>query len=62
MNKKDYQRPTMRVVKIQHSQMLCASGVTDVDSGDAGIGIGGGSSGQGRSRSFGDWNWDGEEE
>ena len=26
MNKKDYQKPAMRVVKIQHSQMLCTSG------------------------------------
>ena len=25
MNKKVYQQPAMRVVKIQHSQMLCTS-------------------------------------
>ena len=25
MNKKAYQQPAMRVVKIQHSQMLCTS-------------------------------------
>ena len=25
MNKKVYQQPAMRVVKIQHSQMLCSS-------------------------------------
>ena len=25
MNKKVYQQPAMRVVKIQHSQMLCGS-------------------------------------
>ena len=25
MNKKEYQQPAMRVVKIQHSQMLCGS-------------------------------------
>ena len=37
MNKKDYQKPAMRVVKIQHSQMLCTSG--------SGSGSGSGTSG-----------------
>ena len=28
MTKKDYQKPTMKVVKIQQSQMLCSSPAT----------------------------------
>lgn len=27
MKRKDYQKPTMRVVKLQHTQMLMTSGV-----------------------------------
>jgi len=53
--KKNYCKPTMNVVKIQHSQMLCGS-ITGVKGGD--IGYGGGSSGPARSRSY-DWdNWE----
>lgn len=33
MKKQTYQKPAMRVVKIQHSQMLCGS-ITGVESGE----------------------------
>ena len=52
--KKNYCKPTMNVVKIQHSQMLCGS-ITGVEGGDTRIGYSGGSSGPARSRSF-DWD------
>ena len=55
--KKDYCKPTMNVVKIQHSQMLCGS-VTRVESGDTGITGGGPGSGPGRARSNGGIDWD----
>ena len=54
MKKQTYQKPTMNVVKIQHSQMLCAS-ITGVEGGDTGIKGGGSGSGPARARSFG-WN------
>ena len=54
MKKQKYQKPTMNVVKIQHSQMLCAS-ITGVESGGTGITVGGPGSGPARARSFG---WD----
>ena len=54
MKKQTYQKPTMNVVKIQHSQMLCAS-ITGVESGGTGIKGGGSGSGPARARSFG-WN------
>ena len=54
MKKQMYQKPTMNVVKIQHSQMLCAS-ITGVEGGDTGITVGGPGSGPARARSFG---WD----
>ena len=52
--KKNYCKPTMNVVKIQHSQMLCAS-ITGVEGGDTGNTVGGPGSGPARARSFG---WD----
>ena len=55
--KKNYCKPTMNVVKIQHSQMLCGS-ITGVNSGDTGIGFGGGGNGPGRARSNGGIDWD----
>ena len=55
--KKDYCKPTMNVVKIQHSQMLCAS-ITGVQSGDTGITGGGPGSGPARARSNGGIDWD----
>ncbi len=54
MKKQKYQKPTMNVVKIQHSQMLCAS-ITDVKGGNTGITVGGPGSGPARARRFG---WD----
>ena len=45
--KKNYCKPTMNVVKIQHSQMLCGS-ITGVESGDTGITGGGPGSGPAR--------------
>ena len=55
--KKNYCKPTMNVVKIQHSQMLCGS-ITGVESGDTGITGGGPGSVQGRARSNGGIDWD----
>ena len=64
MNKKEYEKPAVRVVKIAMTSIICTSGdtnVTNVDGGDTGIGFGGGgdgtpSGGGGpRARSFGDW-------
>lgn len=63
MRKKDYMKPAMRVVKIQHTGIICASKVGSVSSGDTGIGYGGSDadySGPVRARSFG--GWDDEEE
>ena len=58
--KKNYQKPSMKVIKIQHQGIICTSGtVTNVESGDTGIGFGGGGSGPSRARSFGGWDdWD----
>ena len=50
MKKQTYQKPELRVVKIQQTRMLCLSGVTDVNSGDTGITYGGGKSSVARSR------------
>ena len=56
--KKNYQKPAMRIVTVQHHQMLCAS-VDGVNSSGTGIGFGGGSHGSAKSPSFGDWDdWD----
>ena len=52
--KKNYCKPAMNVVKIQHSQMLCGS-ITGVNGGDTGITGGGPGSGPARARSF-DWD------
>jgi len=38
--KKNYCKPTMNVVKIQHQQTLLAGSVDSVNSGDTGIGFG----------------------
>jgi len=48
--KKTYLQPTMNVVKIQHSQMLCGS-ITDVEGGDTSIGYGGSSTQSARVKS-----------
>ena len=62
MNKKEYQKPAMRIVRIQHKfQILAGSNpVSSVNSGDTGIGYGGGGSGPAHARGFGGWDddWD----
>ena len=56
MNKKAYQKPTLRVVKIEQAHIICASDVTSVG-GNAGLNssISAGS-GPARSRSYSDWD------
>ena len=61
MNKKDYEKPAMRVVKIQQqAHLLAGSEVKSVSTGDTSITFGGGGNGGARSRSFGgfDDDWD----
>ena len=55
--KKNYQKPAMRVVKIQHQQHLLQASVNNVNSSSIGIGFGGGSSVSGRARQNND-DWD----
>ena len=55
--KKEYQKPAMRIERIEHAQMLCGS-ITEVESGDTGIGYGGGGSGPARARQHGGIEWD----
>ena len=50
--KKDYMKPDMRIVRIEHQQIIC---ISDVDS-NVGMGYGGGSSVHGRSRSYDEWD------
>ncbi|MBQ8097137.1 MAG: hypothetical protein IJ533_00750 [Prevotella sp.] len=56
MKKNDYQKPEIRVVKIQHKQHLLSGSVNSVDGGDTGIGFGGGGTGPAKARSFGGWD------
>ena len=57
MNKKDYQKPTMDVVKIQHQAHLLAGSIDSVNSGDTGIGYGGSGNGSAHAPGFsGDWD------
>ena len=59
MNKQAYQKPALRVVKIQQTSIICTSvTVGSVDSGDTGIGYGGGGSGPARARQHGGIDWD----
>ncbi|MBQ9559674.1 MAG: hypothetical protein IJ762_07590 [Bacteroidaceae bacterium] len=60
--KKQYQHPTMEVVKTQATYITCTS-IDHVDGGDTGITIGGGGSGPARVRNHNiDWDdsddWD----
>jgi hypothetical protein len=63
--KKNYIQPTLWVVKIQQTNIICASTVTSVSTnltgGDA-FNYGGGGSGTARGRNFDDWgdDWDDE--
>ncbi len=61
MKKQAYQKPAMRVVKIQHQQHLLAGSIENVNS-NAGIGYGGGGGGSGPARSRGFDGWDDDEE
>ena len=57
MNKKDYQKPAMRVVTLRHTGMLMTS-LTGINS-NTDLGYGGGGNGPARSRGFDDWDdWD----
>ena len=57
MDKKEYQVPSMKVVKIQTATILAGSEVNRVSGGD--FEYGGGGSGPARSRSFGGFDdWD----
>ena len=57
--KKVYQNPAIRMVCIQHQQIICTSGqVSNVTSDGTGIGYGGGGSVSARSRSFSVWDDD----
>ena len=54
--KKNYQKPSMKVIKIQHQGIICQS-VNGVG-GNGGFDLGGGGSGPARARSFGGIDWD----
>jgi len=63
--KKQYMKPDMKVVKLQHQCIICTSDpVRSVDGGDTGIGYSGGGSGPARARQHDgidrdDWDdWD----
>ena len=61
--KKEYQKPALRIVHIEHQQIICGSdAVTKVESGDAGIGYGGGGNGPNRARQHSVWDEDWSEE
>lgn len=53
MNKKEYMKPALRIVRIEHQGIICTS-VTNVAGGT--LNYGGGGSGPSRSRSFDDWD------
>ena len=54
--KKIYSKPTMKVVRIQQTHIICAS-VTGTD-GNAGLNYGGGGSGPANARQRGGFDWD----
>ena len=56
--KKEYMKPTMNVVKIQHKCQILAGSITGVEGGDTGITGGGPGSGPARARSNGGIDWD----
>jgi len=57
--KKNYQKPSMKVVKLQHQNHILADSIHTVSGNVFNGGITGGS-GTGRSRDC-DWDWDDEE-
>ena len=57
MEKKAYENPAMRVVKIQQQHIICGSNpVSSVNSGVTGIGFGGGGSVPARARQRSVWD------
>ena len=57
MNRKEYEKPAMRVVTLRHTGMLMTS-LTGINS-NTDLGYGGGGNGSARSRGFDDWDdWD----
>ena len=56
--KKEYMKPAMCIVRIEHQHIICTS-ITDTD-GNGGLGFGGGGKGPARARGFGGWDddWD----
>jgi hypothetical protein len=57
--KREYMKPAMMVAKLQHSGIICASDVRNVNS-NADIDYGGGGSGPARARSHSGTDWDDE--
>ena len=55
--KKDYQKPAMCIVRIQHQSMVCSS-VRSLSSGNTGITYGGAGTGSARVRSDSGFDWD----
>jgi len=55
MNKKAYQQPTMKVVKLQHKSHILSGSVNSVD-GNANLRYGGGAAVDANSRRGGDWD------
>lgn len=60
MEKKGYQKPTMAEVVLLQHKFICASRITSVSSGNAGIGYRGGSNESARARLNRDEEWDDE--
>ena len=59
--KKNYQKPTMNVVKIQHQSHILAGSLTSTG-GNTNITYGGGGHGQAHSRHNNVWDWDDEDD
>ena len=55
MDKKEYQVPSMEVVKIAMTSIICTS-LDNIDGGGTGIGYGGGGNGPARARQRGGWD------
>ena len=57
--KKEYMKPTMKVVKIQHQSHILVDSVHNLNSGDTGLKLGGAGNGDARARSFDGFDdWD----
>ena len=60
MNKQAYQKPALRVVKIQQTSIICTSNSVSSVNSNADLNYGGGGSGPARARSHGGIDWDDE--